>query len=256
MEDKNRKKIQAMREGGRILSNVMENILKKIKPGITEIELDMIAEKLIMSAGAEPGFKKVDGYSNSICVSTNDVVVHGVPRDKTLKSGDVVGIDCGVYFNGYHTDMAESVIVGELVDKNVDQFLSVGKKAMFGAIKKAVVGNHVGDISEAIQEIIERNGYSVVRSLVGHGIGKDLHEEPEIPGYLKGEKENTPKLITGMTLAIEAIYNRGKSDVKYHGADDWTIITSDKSLAGLFERTIAITDGGAEFLTFLPGENN
>lgn len=255
IDDKTRKKIEAMREAGKILGEVLSEVIKAVKPGITEVELDRLAERLILEKGGEPGFKKVDGYSHTICVSTNDVVVHGIPKDRVLKEGDIIGIDCGVYLNGYHTDMAETIVVGKTSNPQVTKFLEVGKKAMYEGIRQAKAGRRVGNISQAMHEQIETIGeYSVVRSLVGHGVGKELHEDPEIPGYIDREIRSTPILEDGMTLAIEIIYNMGKAEVQYDGSDDWTISSTDGSLAGLFERTILITPEGPELITHFPGE--
>ena len=254
IDDKTRKKIEVMRRAGVMLGEVLQEVLTAVKPGISEIELDRLAESLILEKGGEPGFKKVEGYQHTICVSTNNVVVHGIPKDRILEDGDIIGIDCGVYLEGYHTDMAETVVVGKNTDEALKQFLRVGKKAMYEAIRQAKVGHRVGHISREMQEIIESGGYSVVRSLVGHGVGKELHEAPEIPGYLEREIRKTPILEFGMTIAIEAIYNMGKNGVTYDGSDDWTISTEDGSLAGLFERTILITEEGPELITFFPGE--
>lgn len=246
------KDLEIMQKGGEILSSVMLALIKNVKPGVSEIELDVLAEKLITKNGAEPGFKKVEGYKYSICVSTNDVVVHGIPTDYKLKDGDVIGIDCGVYYGGFHTDMSETVRVrsSELRVKNdeIDTFLKTGKKALNEAIKQAKIGNHVGDISKTIEDIVEPNGYSVVKSLVGHGVGKELHEEPEVPGYLIGKVEDTPKLKEGMVIAVEVIYNMGGPDLVL-AADGWTLKTKDGSLGGLFERTVAITKNGPLVIT-------
>lgn len=242
------KEIAIMAEGGKILAQVLHEVLTKVKAGITEIELDALAEKLIREKDAEPGFMKVRGYKHTICVSTNDVVVHGVPTNYKLKDGDVIGIDCGVFYNGFHTDMSETIKVQS--DKNeVDVFLETGKRALNEAIKQAKVGNRVGHISQTIQKIIEEKGYSIVRSLVGHGVGRKLHEEPEVPGFLSGRIEQTPLLKEGMTLAIEVIYNMGKPDVAYANDDGWTIKTKDGSLSGVFEKTVAITQKGPLVLT-------
>lgn len=254
IDDKTRKKIEVMRTAGKMLGEVLFEVLSTVKPGTTEIELDRLAERLILEKGGESGFKKVDGYQHTICVSTNNVVVHGIPKERILKEGDIIGIDCGVYLDGYHTDMAETVVVGRTDDKEIIKFLVTGKKAMYEGIKQAKIGHRVGHISRSMQETMEGSGYSVVRSLVGHGVGKELHEEPEIPGYLEREIRKTPVLTEGMTIAIEAIYNMGGSGVKYEGTDDWTIVSEDGSPAGLFERTILITDSGPELITYFPGE--
>mgnify|MGYP001400339221 FL=1 len=255
IDDKTRKKIDTMRIAGKMLGEVLAEVLSAVRPGITEIELDRLAERLILEKGGECGFKKVDGYMHTVCVSTNNVVVHGIPKERVLTDGDIIGIDCGVYLDGYHTDMAETVIVGKSTDDHVLQFLKTGKKAMYEGIRQAKSGHRVGHISRAMQETIEGGGYSVVRSLVGHGVGKELHEAPEVPGYLEREMRKTPILEEGMTIAVEAIYNMGGIGVKYDGSDDWTIVTEDGSLAGLFERTILITETGPELITYFPGES-
>lgn len=242
-------KIKSMSIAGKILGEVLDAILEAAKPGVSENDLDMLAQDLILKKGGKPGFKRVPGYKNTICISVNDVVVHGIPTSRILKEGDVVGIDCGVFLNGYHTDMAETIKVQSSDDK-IDRFLKIGRRALFEGIKQAKVGNRVGHISRAIQDTVEGAGYSVVRSLIGHGVGKKLHEPPEVPGYLSTTIDKTPELSEGMTLAVEVIYNMGKPEVMY-GDDDWTISTEDKSLSGLFERTILITDSGHKLLTRL-----
>jgi methionyl aminopeptidase len=225
--------------------------MEQIKPGVSELEIDALAEKLIKQKGGEPGFKKVEGYHHTICVSTNDVVVHGIPTAYRFVEGDVVGIDCGVYLDGFHTDMSETKIVGDQkdADPKVALFLSTGKKALHEAIQLAVPGNHIGHISEKIQEIVEGAGYSVVRELIGHGVGRELHEDPPVPGYKYKKIEKTPLLREGMVIAIEIIYNMGRKEVVFSGRDDWTIKTKDDSLSGLFERTVGITKDGFVLLT-------
>lgn len=247
---KTKEEIEIMAEGGKILSDVMWQLIDKVKPDVSELELDSLAERLILEKGGEPGFKKVDDYKHSICISTNDVVVHGVPSGYRFKHGDVVGIDCGVYYKGFHTDMSETgrVIESPLND-NVDEFLLTGEKALEKAIEQAKIDNNIGHISKKIQDIVEQKGYSVVRSLIGHGVGRQLHEDPEVPGYLVGKIENTPKLIEGMVIAIEVIYNMGKPELIYANNDGWTLKTEDGSLSGLFERTVAITNEGFRVLT-------
>jgi len=245
--------IKSMRKGGKILAEVLFEVLAHAKPGVTEIELEKMADRLISEKGGEAAFKKVPGYSWATCISTNDVVVHGIPGNYKLKEGDVLGIDCGVYFNGLYTDMSHSIRVTSRKKKKedeIDTFLKTGEKALKAGIAQAVSGNRVGHISKAIQDIVEKEaGYSVVRSLIGHGVGKELHEEPEVPGYLTGKIEKTPVLKPGMTIAIEVIYNIGESEVSFGNNDGWTIVTSDGSLSGLYERTVLITDKTPEILT-------
>lgn len=248
---KNTQEIEAMKKGGKMLAIALSETLAAVKPGITEAQLDKIAEKAILRLGGEPGFKKVPGYKHTVCVATNEVVVHGIPTDYALQKGDVICIDCGVYYAGLHTDMADTVIVGgdESVGEDVRLFLDTGKKALDEAIKVAVVGNRIGHISKVIQDIVEGKGYGIVRSLVGHGVGRELHEEPEVPGYLQGKIEKTPALTPGMTIAIEIIYTQGSPDVSYANTDGWTIRTTDGSLSAVFERSILITTEGPVILT-------
>jgi methionyl aminopeptidase len=239
-----------MQRGGQMLAETLRDVCANVRPGISEIELDALANKLIQEKGGEPGFKKVEGYHHATCISTNAVVVHGIPSPYVLKEGDIIGIDCGVFYKGFHTDMSETVRVGSQKPDAIDKFLKVGKQALEAGIRQAKLGNHVGDISKAIQDIVElRNGYSVVRSLVGHGVGRELHEDPEIPGYLQGKIERTPYLKEGMVIAIEVIYNMGGPDLAFANNDGWTLKTKDNSLAGLFERTLAITKNGPLIIT-------
>lgn len=241
-----------MEHGGKILADVLYAVLAQAKVGVTEIELDALAEKLIVERGGESGFKKVPGYHHTICASTNDVVVHGIPSSYVLQAGDVMGVDCGVFYKGYHTDMSETIVVESAtfkVQSETKEFLATGKRALEEAIKVAKPGNRIGHISQTIQHIVEGGGYSIVRSLIGHGVGKKLHEEPEVPGFLHGSIEKTPLLRVGMTIAIEVIYNMGKPQVIYAGQDGWTIKTKDGSLSGVFERTVAITKDGSQLLT-------
>jgi methionyl aminopeptidase len=251
---KTKEEIKIMKMGGKILAEVLGEVMKRVEVGVSELELDKLAEKLIIQKGGEPGFKKVEGYEHTICISTNDVVVHGIPTNYKLKEGDKVGIDCGVFYKGFHTDMAQTTMVkGKELNKeyanDIDKFLKTGEKAMWDGIRAAKLGKRIGDISKAIQNTVEGQGYSVVRSLIGHGVGKELHEDPEVPGFLDGPILKTPLLKEGMTIAIEVIYNMGKSDVVYSGNDGWTIKTKDSSLSGLFERTIAITKRNPEIIT-------
>jgi len=252
---KTRKDLEKMKIGGKILAEAVLEVLDKAKPGITELELEKLAEELIVMKGGYPGFKKVEGYKFATCISTNDVIVHGIPGNYVLKEGDVFGVDCGVYYEGFFTDMSETLRVRNPKSEirnpkldEVDKFLETGKFALNEAIKKAKAGNRIGHISKTIQDIVEGKGYSVVRELIGHGVGRRLHEEPEVPGFLVGKIENTALLKEGMTIAIEVIYNMGKFGIRYSD-DQWTIRTQDGSLSGLFERTVAITKNGPVVLT-------
>ena len=252
---KSSKEIEIMQQSGSILSLLMKKLINAAVDGTSEIELDRMALDLIKEKGAEPGFKKVENYKYGICVSLNDVCAHGIPTKSKLKEGDVLGIDAGVYFKGFHTDMSETIRVKSSDSKvknkkdKIDKFIEVGKKALITGIKEAKIGNHIGHISKAIQDIVEvQNGYSVVRTLVGHGVGRNLHEKPEVPGYLKGNIHQTPVLKEGMTIAIEVIYNMGKPELVLD-KDGWILKTKDASLSGLFERSIAVTKKGPLVLT-------
>lgn len=257
---KSKEEITIMKQSGHILKEVLFEVLNHVKVGVSEMELNDLAENLIRKKGGEVGFKKVSGWKHAICMSTNDVVVHGIPTKYSFKEGDIVGVDCGVLLDGFNTDMAETVRIVNGVakfyngtpkadDDAIDTFLEVGKQALHAGIKKAVIGNRIGHISKAIQDIVEkRGGYGVVRSLIGHGVGRELHEEPEVPGYLLDEIKRTQLLKVGMTIAVEVIYNLGENEVMLD-RDGWTIRTADGSLGGLFERTIAITTDGPLLLT-------
>jgi len=246
--------IQVMEKGGKILSETMWEVLKSVKPGVSELEIDALAEKLIKQKGGQPGFKKVRGYHHTICASTNDVIVHGIPTSYRLKEGDVFGVDCGVFLDGFHTDMSETIRVQKTENRRqkdkVDTFLETGKRALNEAIKQVKPGNHIGNISQVIQQIVEKEGgYGVTRELIGHGVGKSLHEDPPVPGYLAKRLEKTPLLVPGMVIAVEVIYNMGSRDIAFAGTDDWTIKTRDGSISGLFERTVAVTETGHKILT-------
>jgi len=246
---KSKKEIAIMERAGKILAEVLLATIDQIKPGISEIELDEFAEKLILQKGGEPGFKKVPGYKHTLCIATNDVVVHGIPTKNILQEGDIIGLDCGVFLEGFHTDMAETVSVTP-ASAGVDRFLRIGKQAMWDGIAQVKPGNRIGHISYAIQQKVEKEGgYSVTRSLIGHGVGRELHEEPEVPGFLLGPIAKTPHLKPGMTIAVEVIYTMGKPEVVYAGMDNWTIKSKDGSLAGLFERTVLVTENGHKILT-------
>lgn len=252
---KNKAEIKIIEEGGRLLGNILSALLQKAHPGIYTQDLDKIAHGLIKKTGGTPSFKTVNGYQWSTCMSVNDEVVHGIPDD-LLKNGDILCIDIGLLYKGFHSDCAWTIKIkdkkGELSnsrEKEIDKFLATGREALDKAIKKAKEGNRVGHISKTIQETIEGRGYSIVKSLVGHGVGKRLHEDPQIPGFLDRDILDTPLLKEGMTLAIEVIYNEGNDEVVYKNSDGWTIVTADGSLSAVFEHTIVITNKGPKILT-------
>lgn len=245
---KSSREIELMREAGRILASVHEELGKAIRPGMTTKEIDRLGEELIRSYGCIPSFLNYNGYPASICVSVNDEVVHGIPSKKRiLREGDIVSLDAGVIYKGYHSDAARTHAVGE-ISKEAQKLIDVTRESFFEGIKYAKAGNHLYDISKAIQNYVESNGFSVVRDLVGHGIGSALHEDPQIPNFK--QRGRGPKLQPGMTLAIEPMVNMGAYDVWWL-EDDWTVVTQDESLSAHYENTILITEGEPEILSLL-----
>ncbi|OGG07841.1 type I methionyl aminopeptidase [Candidatus Gottesmanbacteria bacterium RIFCSPHIGHO2_01_FULL_42_12] len=242
--------LDKIREGGKITAMVIKSVLDKAIPGVTTNELDKYACDLIQKAGGYPSFKMEKGYFWTTCMNVNDTVVHGIPGDYKLADGDRLGLDVGTFYKGFHTDASWSKIIGQqTTDNRLQKFLSTGEEALSEAIKMAVPGNHIGHISQKIQEIVEGGGYSCVKQLVGHGVGRQLHEDPEIPCFIRGKVEKTPIIREGMCLAIEIIYNEGKSPIVYGNSDGWTVVTRDGSLSGLFEHTVIITKSGPVIAT-------
>ncbi len=242
---KNKKEIDLMSEAGRIVRDTLNLLEKHIKPGVSTKDLDLIAEDYILSQDAKLGFKGLYGYPSTICISVEDEVVHGVPSDKKLMEGQIVGIDVGSIYKGYYGDHARSFAVGE-ISSDKKKLLKVTKECLEKGIEKAIPGNRIGDIGSAVQEWAESNGYGVVRELVGHGIGTKLHEEPQIPNY--GNSGTGPVIDVGMCFAIEPMVNMGSKDV-YTKGDGWTICTKDGMPSAHFEHTITITDNGPKVLT-------
>jgi len=243
---KSEKEIEYMRESGRILSILHEELKQFVRPGITTLDIDKKCRELIKSFNCIPSFLDYQGFPASLCVSVNDEVVHGIPDNKhILRDGDIVSLDAGVIYKGYHSDAARTIAVGE-VSEEAKQLIKVTEQSFFEGIKYAKQGYHLHEISAAIQEYVESFGYSVVRDLVGHGIGKNLHEEPQIPNFK--QKRRGPKLEAGMTLAIEPMVNVGRYDVLWLD-NDWTVVTADGTLSAHYENTVLITDGEPEILT-------
>ena len=243
---KSKSEIEKMRLACKITGDVLKEIEKHIKPGISTKQLDKIAHNYIVSRGATPSFLNYNGFPGSICASPNDVVVHGIPsKEIVLAEGDIISVDVGAYIDGYHGDAARTFAVGEISDE-AKRLIEVTKQSFFEGIKYAAHGTKLGDVSAAIQEYVESNGYSVVRDLVGHGIGRNLHEDPNVPNF--GKKGRGVKLAAGMTLAIEPMVNVGEYDVCVL-EDDWTVVTEDGSLSAHYENTILITKDGCEILT-------
>lgn len=237
--------IKRMREAGRILKEVLDIIKKEIRPGVKKKELDRIAEEEIRRRGAKPSFKGYMGYSHTICISVNEVVIHGIPNEEELHEGDIVGIDLGVEYKGYHADAARTFPVGKS-DERGYRLIKVAEGAFFSALKFARKNMRVGDISHAIETYAKKHGCDVVRTFAGHGIGRKLHEEPPIPNF--GVRGRGPLLKKGMTLAIETMITEGSGDVKVL-KDGWTVITKDRKLSAHYEDTILITDGEPEVFT-------
>jgi len=251
---KNKEQIRTIAEGGKILAKIMDQVAKKIKPGITTGELNDYAEKLIEAAGAEASFKNYKAawaehvYPASLCVSVNDEVVHGIPAPhRKLAAGDIVGLDCGLLYKGLYTDMARTVPVGN-ISPQAKKLISVTKEALMAGIKKIKPGKKLSDISKAIQAVAEKNDFSVVRQLCGHGVGFSAHEDPQVPNYWPAADTRDLTLEPGMVLAIEPMVNAGKWEIDTLD-DGWTIVTADGSLSAHFEHTVAVTDDGYEILT-------
>ena len=246
---KNGYELKLIRESGRIAASALKKAMQAIKPGISEQEVDQVAQKEIYKLGGDLSYKSVPGYKYATCITVNEEVVHGIPTERKFEEGDLVSVDLAVIYKGWHTDCAWSVMVGGVKDGEKEKFLKVGEEALWEAIAQAKDGNRIGDISSAIQSRVEGAGYSVVRSLVGHGVGKSLHEEPEVPGF--GERGSGPILKSGQTIAIEVIYTKGKPDVVLSRSDGWTFSSEDGSWGGLFEMTVVIGKDQAEVLTRL-----
>ncbi|MBQ8314248.1 MAG: type I methionyl aminopeptidase [Lachnospiraceae bacterium] len=243
---KSEREIELMRESGRILSIVHTELAKMIKPGISTLDIDKRCYEVIRDFGCIPSFLNYQGYPASVCVSVNDEVVHGIPnKNRILKDGDLVSLDAGVIYKGYHSDAARTVAVGE-ISTEWKRLMDVTKQSFFEGIKYAKPGYRIGDISGAIQDYAESFGYSLVRELVGHGVGRELHEDPQVPNFRT--KRKGIRLEPGMTLAIEPMVNMGHYDVNWLD-DGWTVVTADGSPSAHYENTILITDGEPELLT-------
>jgi len=239
------REIDMISQSCQIVADTLEMLSEYIVPGASIIDLDNKAEEFIVSYGARPAFKGYMGFPSTLCISIDDVVVHGIPHDGTLKEGQIVGIDCGAELNGYYGDHAITFPVGSIADEK-SKLMKITKESLYKGIEQAIPGNHVGDIGYAVQTHAESNGYSVVRELVGHGIGEKLHEEPQVPNY--GKPNQGYKLHVGMCIAIEPMINIGSKDI-YTSKDGWTIHTMDGQVSAHFEHTIAIKEDGPHILS-------
>ncbi|HWR38571.1 MAG TPA: type I methionyl aminopeptidase [Patescibacteria group bacterium] len=244
---KSQREINYLRDAGQIVAGALAEVKKAVKPDITTMEIDRIAEQYIKRKGAIPAFKGYGGFPGNVCTSVNEQVVHGIPGPRKLKNGDNISIDIGALINGYVGDAAITVPVGE-VDAEVQRLLDVTEESLYRGIEQARVGNRLGDISHSIQAYAEGQGYGVVRDYVGHGIGRNMHEDPQVPNF--GLPGRGPRLKSGMTLAIEPMVNLGTFEVKTLD-DDWTVVTADGKRSAHFEHTVAITPDGPEILTKL-----
>jgi methionyl aminopeptidase len=246
---KSTREIEIMQRGGQILAATHAHLREVVRPGISTADVDAAAEEFIRShKGAVPSFKGLYGFPGSICASINEEIVHGIPsRKRVLRDGDIVSVDVGVKFEGYHTDSAATLAVGE-VDEASRRLLEVTEASLEAGISAARAGNHIGDIGAAVQAVVEAAGFSVVRDLVGHGIGTQFHEEPQVPNY--GKPKRGTKLVPGLTLAIEPMVNVGGQGTKTL-SDKWTVVTADGTRSAHFEHTVAITENGALVLTRL-----
>ncbi len=243
---KSEREIALMRESCRILSGVFDCMAESIRPGMSTKDIDMLGEKLIREAGCIPNFKNYNGYPASVCTSVNDAVVHGIPKKTDiLKEGDIISLDAGLIYKGYHSDMARTFAVGQIAPE-AQKLIDVTKQSFFEGIKMAKAGNHLYDISNAIDAYVSGFGYGIVKDLVGHGIGTHLHEDPQIPNF--AQKRRGLLLRPGMTLAIEPMINAGGWEVAWLD-DDWTVVSADGSLSAHYENTILITEGEPEILT-------
>lgn len=248
---KTAEEIEFIRHSSLLVGKALAEVARELKPGVTTAHIDKIAEDYIRSQNAKPAFKGYRGFPATLCVSINAQVVHGIPGKYEIREGDVVSVDCGVVFNGFYGDSAYTFPVGP-VKEEVMKLLRVTKECLYRGIEQAVTGNRIGDISEAVQRHAEDNGYGVVRELVGHGVGKHLHESPEVPNY--GKKGTGPKMAEGLVIAIEPMINLGKRNVKQE-RDGWTITTSDGKPSAHYEHTVAVKAGRADILSsFAPIE--
>jgi methionyl aminopeptidase len=237
--------IELMRAAAQVVSRTLGIVAAEIKPGVTPLHLDKLAETYIRDQGAEPAFLGLYGFPNTLCMSKNEQVVHGIPDNQPLLDGDIISVDCGAKLHGFYGDHAYTFAVGE-VSAEVQKLLRVTLESLYLGIEQAVEGNRIGDISFAVQQHAEKNGYGVVRELVGHGLGRKLHEKPEVPNY--GKRGSGPRIQNGLVIAIEPMINMGVKNIKQL-EDGWTIITADKKPSAHFEHDVAIVDGKPEILS-------
>ena len=246
---KTERELEVMRRAGRITAQARALAGEMVRPGVTTKEIDKAVHDFIVSQGAKPSFLHYAGYPASACISVNDVVIHGIPDGRVLREGDIVSVDVGAYWGGFHGDCAATFACGE-ISPEAEKLIAVTKQSFFEGIKFARQGYRISDISHAVQSYVEDNGFSVVRSFVGHGVGEELHEAPEVPNF--GAPGRGPRLLRGMTIAVEPMVNQGTYDVRVL-KDKWTTVTVDEKLSAHYENTVLITDGEPEILTVTEG---
>jgi len=242
---KTREEIEIMRAAAQVVSRTLGIVAEAIQPGVTPLELDRLAETYIRDQGAEPAFKGLYGFPNTLCMSRNEQVVHGIPDNKPLREGDIISVDCGAKLHGFYGDHAYTFAIGE-IDPATRRLLDVTLECLYLGIEQAVAGNRIGDIGFAVQQHAQKNGYGVVRDLVGHGLGRKLHEKPEVPNF--GKRGSGPLIQEGLVIAIEPMINMGVKDIKQL-SDGWTIVTADRKPSAHFEHDVAIVDGKPEILS-------
>jgi methionyl aminopeptidase len=244
---KSSSEIEIMKIAGRIVAETLAKIEENIRPGITTKELDRIAENYIISCGARPSFKGLYGFPATLCTSINEEIVHGIPGERVLEEGDIISIDCGAYYKNFHGDAARTFPIGK-ISPEAQKLIDVTRDSFFEGLKFATIGNRIGDIANAIQVYVETFGYGIVRDYVGHGIGREMHEEPSVPNF--GKAGRGPKLAKGMTIAIEPMVNMGTYATS-EKSDNWTVVTLDGKKSAHYENTVAILDNGPDILTIL-----
>ena len=242
---KSDEEIELLRQSNLLVSATLASVAHLMKPGTTTLQIDKAAEQFIRDHGGVPGFKGYHGYPATLCISVNEQVVHGIPSNRTLESGDIVSVDCGVLLNGFHGDSAFTFLIGE-VREEVRRLVTVTRECLFLGIEQAVSGNRIGDIGNAVQRHAEKNGFSVVREMVGHGVGRQLHEPPEVPNY--GRPGTGALLKPGLTIAIEPMINLGRKNI-FQDRDGWTIFAADRKPSAHFEHSVAIRENGADILS-------
>jgi methionyl aminopeptidase len=243
---KSPEEVERMRRAGQVVAAAIDRLLASVRPGATTMQLDRMAEEVIRSAGAVPSFKGYRGFPASICTSVNEQVVHGIPGSRVLRAGDILSLDVGAIWDGYHADSAVSLFVGEPASAEAEKLVRVTEESLEAGINQIRLGGRLSDVSHAVQEVAEGAGFSVVREYVGHGIGRSLHEDPQIPNY--GPPGRGPELRPGLVVAVEPMVNLGGWETRVL-ADQWTVVTADGSLSAHFEHTIALSEDGAEILT-------